>query len=582
MSAVALSNNDVVFLAWQVDTKIPDCLGFAIYRKDASEMSKGEQGVPLPAWVGFQGDSNPKWKPKTTETWPVQKFTWRDLTAHSGETYVYHIVPMVGTPGHLKPAPKMAQTTDPVTVTPERGDVSAYFNRGILSTQFLTHQLPHGTSGLPNYSRLKGRIDQPGDPLRNRLSGQLREAMLGLFDRAEKEKGQLYLALYELTDTELEQRLLSAKAYAHVILSNTGVDDAENQPAREALHEAGLDVLDRMVSSGHIGHNKFAVYVGPDRKPKAVWSGSTNWTDTGLCAQSNNGLLIESPELAKVYLDYWKRIKEDDSGQGADFRKENDQEHHLKANGQASDFTVWFSPNTRQKSKPKEPATPHDMEAVFEAMDQAEQAILFLVFQPGDPSVVDKAVEIQNSKPNLFIHGAATDPKAVDDYATHLFHRSGSPESIDVVAAAAIQDQFGYWEKELLKSSPSAHAIIHDKVVVIDPFSDNCVVITGSHNLGYRASYCNDENLLLIRGNRALAEAYATHVMDVYDHYRWRYILQQKKNRAWTGLQAKDTWQDKYFASDSPSRREIEFWMGAANPIGAKAASKSSQRKPRT
>jgi len=35
--------------------------------------------------------------------------------------------------------------------------------------------------------------------------------------------------------------------------------------------------------------------------------------------------------------------------------------------------------------------------------------------------------------------------------------------------------------------------------VVIDPLSPDCVVLTGSHDLGYRASYTNDENLLFIR-----------------------------------------------------------------------------------
>jgi phosphatidylserine/phosphatidylglycerophosphate/cardiolipin synthase-like enzyme len=35
--------------------------------------------------------------------------------------------------------------------------------------------------------------------------------------------------------------------------------------------------------------------------------------------------------------------------------------------------------------------------------------------------------------------------------------------------------------------------------VVVDPFSDNCVVVTGSHNLGFTASYNNDENMAIIR-----------------------------------------------------------------------------------
>src|SRR6185503_19808592 len=70
-----------------------------------------------------------------------------------------------------------------------------------------------------------------------------------------------------------------------------------------------------------------------------------------------------------------------------------------------------------------------------------------------------------------------------------------------MVRAAAIGDfdLVGDWEHEMLKYG---QAIIHDKIVVIDPLSDNCAVITGSHNLGYKASYANDENLLIVRGNK--------------------------------------------------------------------------------
>src|SRR5208337_5352868 len=125
---------------------------------------------------------------------------------------------------------------------------------------------------------------------------------------------------------------------------------------------------------------------------------------------------------------------------------------------------------------------------------------------------VDKAAEVANANPDLFVRGAATDPKAVKEFNTVLVHRAGE-DPVEVVSASAITDQFSFWETELLKASPGAHAIIHDKIVVIDPMSDDCVVVTGSHNLGYRASYNNDENLMIVRGHKALAQAYAVHVM---------------------------------------------------------------------
>src|SRR5262249_46350752 len=150
---------------------------------------------------------------------------------------------------------------------------------------------------------------------------------------------------------------------------------------------------------------------------------------------------------------------------------------------------------------------------------------------------------------------------------TELYHHSSTPDTVyeTGVAATAINDEFGYWKKELLKSSPSAHAIIHDKIVVIDPLSaTECVVITGSHNDGYKASYADQQNLRILRGNGPLARAYATHVMDIYDHYRWRYIVQKEKQHAWTGLQTTPTWQDKYFQPGNAACQEIQFWLSAS------------------
>lgn len=100
--------------------------------------------------------------------------------------------------------------------------------------------------------------------------------------------------------------------------------------------------------------------------------------------------------------------------------------------------------------------------------------------------------------------------------------------------------------------------------MVVDPFSDNCVVITGSHNLGYTASYNNDENMAIIRSHRAIAEAYAAHCLDVYDHYAWRYWLNDDKDKAWHFLSADDSWQDGYFSADNQVKSaELGFWLGS-------------------
>jgi phosphatidylserine/phosphatidylglycerophosphate/cardiolipin synthase-like enzyme len=110
-----------------------------------------------------------------------------------------------------------------------------------------------------------------------------------------------------------------------------------------------------------------------------------------------------------------------------------------------------------------------------------------------------------------------------------------------------------------LRPLPTESPFFHDKIVVIDPLSPECVVVTGSHNLGYRAPYNNDENLLIVKGHKKLAEAYAVHVMDVYGHYRWRWLLQEHGDNAFNGLKSTGVgWQGKYLAN---AKRDVEFWV---------------------
>ena len=563
--AAAYANNDVVLIAWSYPEKIANCLGFAIYRAESSTQP-AEGGLvqaanswePLPAWVGFQGETNPNHDHKTTEIWPIQKFSWKDVTAKRGATYKYRIVPMLGAAGSLNADTANALETEEVSLRPDHGSISAYFNRGILSTQFVARQLPSTSSGAPSSTALKDRIDQPGDPLREALAGQMLEALQLLLNRAEKENGHCYLALYELNDPEMVAKL-TGNSHISIILSNTGPDDATDSAARAALHDSGVDIQDRFVPNGHIGHNKFVVYVDSQNNPKAVQTGSTNWSDTGICAQSNNTVIVESDELASFYFDYWNRLKAQGNEQDKSFRAENNSPRTATVDGK--EITLWFSPNTQAATKTRTSAKPADMAMVFDLIDQAQQGILFLLFQPGSPSVADEIEKIAQAKPNLFVRGAATDPKVAGEFDQIDLHHRGSQPPDTVVPATEVKDQFSFWEKEILKTS-GAHAIIHDKIVVIDPFSDNSIVCTGSHNDGYRASYMNDENLLIIRGNREVAQAYAAHCWDVYDHYRWRYVLSKQGEAAFSALSTNDSWQDKYFA-DEEIKTEIEFFTGA-------------------
>ena len=441
-------------------------------------------------------------------------------------------------------------------------------------------------------SELKTRIVKEGDPLRLDLAGDMIEALTTLSDEAAGDGGDVYCALYEFQDPELIDHLAALKGKAHVILSNMPGTTDEHQKTndtyaaeRQHIRAVGADVIDRFMPSGHIGHNKFQVL--DKNGSQAVLFGSTNWTSNALCAQTNNSIIARSPALASAYKDYWETLKSDThppgkngkAQQSSAFRDANAKPlPPIALEDGSGTVDLWFSPNTpkaRSKKHGSNEPRPPDLTEVFDLIANAQHAILFLVFEPGAPSIVDAIAAALKAKPSLFVRGAVTASQASGEFYTAIHgsgdskpkkHQKGDPplpEDYRVIRAQGItaDDAFGQWEKEL---NQAGHAIIHDKIVVIDPFSDNCVVVTGSHNEGYTASYNNDENMAIIHDHRAIAEAYAAHCLDVYDHYAWRYWLSTEQDKAWHFLAADGSWQDEYFSSDNQVKSaELNFWLGA-------------------
>jgi hypothetical protein len=247
IEARAFCNNEVAYLAWKTDGKIKDCLGFMITRIN---LDTDERRL-LPAWVAFNTQSNPKFEEQDTSVWPIQKFSWRDLTLRRSRNTLqvrapfrakYEIIPVgpeapgrvavppspTAQPGKYKGAPipmfvcGEAGETNEFSVTDNFGDVSAVFNNGILSTQNLRKQLETPDGKAPTKPQIDAHIKKPGDPIRTFLAGDVLPALKTMFTRAEQEDGTLHLALYELEDAELVDLLVQNQARLHLILSTAG------------------------------------------------------------------------------------------------------------------------------------------------------------------------------------------------------------------------------------------------------------------------------------------------------------------------------------------------------------------------
>src|SRR5271157_5183358 len=444
-SVRAIANHDIVYLWWTYDKKIDGCLGFSVRRIVAGKPTRA-----LPAFVGFQPPDGkaPKDTAKhDTDEWPIQSYQWKDLYVPEETDVRYEIVPLTGTPGNLTARTDLILTTAVTRATDTFADVKVVFNRGILSTQSLAAKLPKGPSGAPKAESLRKHIEAVDDPIRTMLAGEAAAALPSLLARARKEKGKCFLALYELTDEFLIDQIEKTKGRVELILSNAddtaivkGADgkkksvkvyDGTNADTRKRLAKSlGDDFHSRLLPKGnYIGHNKFVVYVDSAGDARTVLTGSTNWTPTGLCAQSNNVIVVDDAKVASLYLDYWKLLLKDNARQGPELRASDARAAaEIDLQPGPGSLRVWYSPNTEARQKPKDPPTPPDMDEVFQLIRDAKDGVLFLVFSPGLPSILSEiqATAQQRKQANkpFFVRGAISDGRASGQFATRVYNDS--------------------------------------------------------------------------------------------------------------------------------------------------------------
>jgi phosphatidylserine/phosphatidylglycerophosphate/cardiolipin synthase-like enzyme len=382
---------------------------------------------------------------------------------------------------------------------------------------------------------------------------------MDLLDQTKKNKGHVFAALFELSDEVLISKLTGLGKRTHIVLSNgahKSRDDDENADSRKTLDQAGCEVHDRMLPSGVLGHNKLMVVCDAQQTPQAAWTGSTNWSPTGLCTQINNGILIHDAGVAQEFFDQWGRLRDAGNATPKDLVAVNSEVKSKKT--KSADVDIWF---TKTSGAP-------EMDAVNELVKNAEEGIIFLMFQPGGSSILNAIVDRQANDHDLFVKGVIStmDKNDVDQAKVTLIQRGDQKVAkFRIVQPVGLQG-VGKWAAEVSRSAflnQIGFAIVHSKVIVIDPNGKNPVVVTGSHNFSAAASSKNDENLVIIRGNGALAKAYAVEVQSVFDHYNFRAVAASMK------ADGKDVsklmldpkaWQGAWFRGDK--QLELNFWLG--------------------
>jgi hypothetical protein len=584
----AFANCDMATIAWQTDKLIPNCRGFALQRQVSG--ASGDAGDDfVRTWVGFKGGTHQPGENEPSTIWPIQRYLWSDYLVSQGQKVRYRVIPMIGPAADLKKASESewsAWTNWTVIGTGQTTGFEAYFNRGIVPAQFLARQ---ANSSGQFHKMLQADIQNPKSKNRVFLSGPLRTALLTLLEQARRAGVEVYAALYELNDPEIIERLKLIGANCHLVLGSgaykpkKGAKPAvpdENADVRNDLKKnSKIDVVDRLVKSPHFAHNKFIVFCDKNRDPDKVWTGSLNCTVTGLCTQVNNGILIQSAPIASAYKQRWEELKAAGSGYPPQLAKDGSSPAKDTLNN--APITAWNAPCLKYV----------DLAGASKYIAAAQQGVLFLMFNPGSGDGKKKALsllqDIEALDPTkLLIHGVVNQEQQNGKTSVQLTNRGQKlpPVSIDEIVPKVLTDATRNWFHQEFQFNM---VMIHSKVVLIDPFGPNPVVITGSHNLGPKASAENDDNMVIIENASGLAGEYAVNIMGVYSHYKWLYneaIRNKSGTQAATAKKASpqfdgnfdnDQWQNWF--QNGAHLREIQFWLGTTP---AKAVPSSTQNNP--
>ena len=78
------------------------------------------------------------------------------------------------------------------------------------------------------------------------------------------------------------------------------------------------------------------------------------------------------------------------------------------------------------------------------------------------------------------------------------------------------------------RSNPlNRNRYLYNRCMLVDPLTNDPLVVTGSANFSRPAQRINDENMLLIRGDIRVADIYYGEFMRMFDHHYARYLVRK-------------------------------------------------------
>lgn len=454
-----------------------------------------------------------------------------------------------------------------------------FFNRGVASSQA--------------YARRFGNLkpdDQPTPAKRQEaydwLSRELDDAILKFISAAQNED-TLLCCFYEFHYRPVVQALKDAidKSVNVQIIVDAKKNEYTDKdgvfhksfPREDNIDMIGLvglpgnSVIYREARISAIAHNKFMVLLkGPAQTPAEVWTGSTNISLGGIFGQTNVGHWVRDQNLAKQFAAYWNLLKDDPGGKDTDTQAVSRQKNRDFRKAVEAVFYVPTDWNT----------VPHGITPAFSPRNDMDVLTMYatMVDVAADLSCITLAFGINKEfkeqlKDNTpFSHLAffllekkdVPNPKNPD-----AFIEINSKQNVYKAWGSYLKDTLYQWAKETNNRALEFNthvAYIHSKFLLKDPLSLDPIVVTGSANFSDDSQKEGDENMIIIRGDKRVADIYFTEFNRLFNHYYFRSVMEKlgvsqppasKDDSLF--LVPKDTWLAKYAPGTLRYKRVQEY-----------------------
>lgn len=281
-------------------------------------------------------------------------------------------------------------------------------------------------------------------------------------------KSSVDMAAYQLDLPEVIQALMDAKqrgATVRVVTDMHLLSDPKQNQAFKDLQSTGIPVVGGNPNATM--HDKFVVI-----DQQAVWTGSWNFTTNDTYRYNNNGIAIQSPELARNYTGTFEKMFVDKKFSAQ--RKPGGTTPKLTIGGSAVEN--YFAPEDKVAEK------------IVARLKQAARTIDFLAFSFTDDDIGN--VVLERAQGGVKVRG--------------VFENTGSETQYSEYGKMK-QAGLDVWQD----GNPY---LMHHKVFVID----GKTVVFGSFNFSQNAEEENDENLLIV-DDIPLAQSFTAEFARVFE-----------------------------------------------------------------